>query len=105
MHIGTFVVNLDHFSGISVIIDHHSCITDHRYPANLTWVKPAYVNVGTNATCKTQIEMGNIMDMRLKMGMRLNFDLFRLFAEYIKQNRDIMRREVPDYIGIAAKQA
>src|SRR5438270_8420273 len=105
MHIGAFVVNLDHFSRISVIIDHHSCITDHRYPANLTWVKPAHVNVGANAICETQIEMGDIMDMRLKMAVRLNFDLFRLFAEYIEQNRYIMRREVPDYIDIAAKQA
>src|SRR5947209_13923291 len=105
MYIGALVVNLDHFSWIGVIIDHHSRVTDHRDAANLTRVKPAHVDVGTYAVRKTQIEMGNIVDSRLKMGVRLNFDLFRLHAQDIEQNRDIMRREVPDDIDIAAKQA
>ena len=105
MYIGALVENLDHFSRIGVIINHHSRVTDDRYAANLTRVKPAHVDVGTRAVRKTQIEMGNIVDTRLKMGMRLNFDLFWLHAEHIEQNRYIMRRKIPDYIDIAAKQA
>src|SRR5256885_15901594 len=105
MHIGTLVVNLDHFGWVGVVINNHSRVTDHCYAANLTRVKPAHMNVSTSAVREAQIEMGNIVNTWLKMGMCLNSDLFWLHAEHIEQNRDIMRRKVPDYIDIAAKQA
>ena len=105
MHIGPFVVNLDHFRRIGVIIDHHSGIPDHRDAADLTGVKPAHVDVGAKAVGKAQIEMGDIVDVGLQMGMGLNFDLLRLFAQHIEQNREIMGRQVPDDVGIATKQA
>ena len=68
-------------------------------------MKPAHVDVGAKAIGKAQIEMGDIVDVGLQMGMGLNFDLLRLFAQHIEQNREIMGRQVPDDVGIATKQA
>src|SRR5438270_4988066 len=60
MNISSFVVNLEHFCGIGVIIDRHPRVTDHRHATNFTRMEPAYMDMGSHPIriCKT--EMGNI---------------------------------------------
>src|SRR2546422_9834414 len=103
VHISSLVINLDHLSRICVVIDRHSCITDHRHPADLTGMEPTHVDVRRHSVCEFKVEMSNIMNMRLQMCMCLDFNPFRFLAKYIEQYRYIMRGKIPYNIDITAK--
>src|SRR2546426_10492365 len=105
MYIRSLVVDFEHFSRIGIVIDRHSFISNHRHPANFTRMEPAYVYMSCHVIGKSEVKMCDIVDARLKMGMSLYFDLIRLFAKYIEQDRYIMRGKIPDDIDITTKQA
>ena len=81
MHISPFIVDFDHFSWISIVVDYHPCIANYCDAANFTGVKPANMNVCIHAICKLQVEMGDVFDVRLYMGMRLHLDLLWFFTK------------------------
>src|SRR5689334_7387534 len=91
MHIGSFIVDLNHLSRICIIIHNHASISNHGYPANFTGMKPAYMNMGSHPIAEFEIEMSNIVNVRLEMCVSLHFDLYRHLAEQIQQDRDIVR--------------
>ncbi len=62
MNIGSFIVDLEHLSLVSVIVDHHPGVADHRDAADLTGVEPAYMNMRVHAIRKFQVEMGDVFD-------------------------------------------
>src|SRR5437660_7478087 len=66
MNISSFVVNLEHFRRVGIVIDRHSRVTDYRHAANLTRMEPANMNMGRHPICKYKVEMGDIVDMPLE---------------------------------------
>src|SRR5579864_8670783 len=104
MYICPFVVNFDHFSRISIVIDHHPCIPNDRDTTNFTGMKPADMDMCIHAIRKFQVEVGYIFDVRLQMGMCLYLDPLRLFVEKIQQDGNIVWRQVPDDVDIISKE-
>src|SRR6266566_608923 len=76
MYVCTFVINFNHFCWIGIVIHDHSSVANHRYTADFTRVKPAYMDMRIHAISKFQIKMGNIFDIRLHVGMCLYLDSF-----------------------------
>src|SRR6266516_254715 len=103
INMGSFVVNLEHLGWIGVLIDPHSCITYHCHATNFARMEPADVYVSRHFIGKFQVEMGHIMNMWLKMRVRLHLDAFRLFAKQIQEDRYIVGSKIPDHINIAAE--
>ena len=102
--IGPFVINLDHFSRIGIVIHCHFCVADHRYATNFARMKPADMNMRGHPVSIPEIKMGNIMIARSEMGMRLHFNLFRFFVKEVKQDRNIVRGKIPNNIDIITIQ-
>src|SRR6266702_4243848 len=65
MNISTFIVDFDHLGRIRVIIHHHSGITNDSDTANFTGMEPAHMDMSSHRIGKFEIEMGNIVNMRL----------------------------------------
>src|SRR5713226_4626589 len=86
MNIRPFVVNLEHFSRVCIIIDHHPCITNDGYTTNFTGMEPADMDMCSHPICKLKIEMGNIVDIPLEMCMRLHLNLFRFLTNQVEDN-------------------
>src|SRR5438046_392543 len=86
MHICPFVVNLDHLSWIRVVVDHHSCVAYNGHTTNFTGMQPTDMDMGGHPVGKSKIEVGNIVDMRLKMSMRLYLNLLWPPAKQIEQD-------------------
>src|SRR5258708_6245903 len=101
MHVCTFIVNLEHFRRIGIVINRHSQIANNCHAANFTGVEPADMDMRTHPIPEFQVEMGDIMYVRLKMSVRLHLDPFWLFAKEIKQDRYIMRGKIPNDIDIS----
>src|ERR1700736_1814095 len=68
-------------------------------------MQPAYMNMRGHSIRKPKIEVGNIMNTWLKMGMCLHLDLFWLLTQQIEQNRYIVRSQVPDHVNVLAKES
>src|ERR1700738_1673032 len=81
VNISSLVVNLEHFSRICIVIDHHPCITNDSHTTNFTGMAPAHMNMRGHPICKHKIEMGNILEMPLEMRICLYPDLFRLLIK------------------------
>src|SRR5947209_2508044 len=62
MHMSAFVVHLEHFSVIRVVVDRHLLIAYHSDTADFTGMEPADMNMGCHAIRKAQIKMSNVMN-------------------------------------------
>src|SRR5436309_11544983 len=100
MDIRALVVNLEHFRRICIIVDGHSCVSDDCNATNFTGMQPTHMNMRTHAIGKAQIEMSSIVNMQLKMCMRLHFDLLWLLTQQVQENGNIMGSKVPDHIDV-----
>src|SRR5437588_465253 len=98
-----FVINLDHFSRIGIVIDRHSRVAYHSHAANFTRMEPADMNMSAHPICKFKIEMSNIIDVWEEMRVCLHADLLRCFAEDIHEYRDIMGSKIPNHICVSTK--
>ena len=63
MNICPFVIDLEHFRRIGIIIDDHACITNDGHATNFTGMEPTYMNMGGHAIRKSEIKMGNVMNV------------------------------------------
>src|SRR5438270_11072554 len=57
MNISSFVVNLEHFCGVGIVIDRHPCIANHGHATNFAGMEPAHMDVGGHLVCKLKIKM------------------------------------------------
>src|SRR5205085_9658825 len=96
---------LNHLRGIGSIEDYHSCNKYDRHETNFTVMQPAHMDMRSHTIGKFKIKVRSVFNSWLEMGMRLYFDLLRLFAQQVKENRYIMRSKVPDHIDIVAKKS
>src|SRR6266568_1272063 len=60
MHIGPFIVNLEHFCLVGIIINGHSLIPNDRDTPDFARVKPADMNMCCHPIGKTEMEMSHI---------------------------------------------
>src|SRR5438552_4071526 len=84
MYVGTFIVNLQHLGRISVIINDHTRIANNSDAANFTGVQPAHMNMRIYTICKIKIQVRNIVNAWLQMGMRLHAYPLRLLSQKVE---------------------
>ena len=89
---------------LDVVVDDHLLAADHRHPPHLARVQPADVDV-SDGVLVLEHEEGQVGDARLEVVVGVAVDGLRVLPQPVVQDRDVVGREVPDRVDVAAHAA
>src|SRR5579872_270515 len=85
MDIGALVVNLEHLRLVSIVINSHTSIANNGHATNFVGMQPTHMNMRSHTIVEAQIEVRDIMEARLEMGMSLNLDVRWFLPKHVQQ--------------------
>src|SRR5690349_16748602 len=99
------VVNLDLFLRRDVVINDHAFTADDGDFAYFFRVQPAALDRGGTLVRKIKIHRSHVFDAGRDMGGAAAIDAVGIFAHDIKDDRDVVRREIPRNIDVLLKES
>ncbi len=98
------VINPDLLHRLDVIVDDHFAGSNDRHLAHLAWFQPTALDGGELPALEGQGKVGNILDARRDVGVSLAVDEAGNLTEQMKDDRNIMRSQIPNHVDVLLKQ-
>src|SRR5207248_1376054 len=90
-----FIENTDLVESGNIVVDGHLLAADNRELANFDVVEPADMDCRADAVREAELQVGDVFDAWLDVGAAGCADGYRLGAQHIQQDRNVMRSKIP----------
>ena len=98
------VVDLELLDVLEVVVHGHLLLADDGHPSRLAGIEPAQAHVGEHATRERQRQVGDVFVGRFDAADASRADAVGRFAQQVHQDRDVVRREIPDDVEVRAEE-